>query len=192
MRGSRRHEAFTIAALAITTLAAIRSHDLYEKARLRLETVAPSYLRSTIQDRLIGSRLDLDFVPIGESQRPYSLVWIVDLDLCEGCIDSVVEWTVLDRLDGYARYLVLTGSRSGASVVRARRRALASTTIVPATREAVRSAVGQLLPSTKLLLDSTGVVLMADTRTSGQLCGWSFDAQVGALMGVTPVSRIRN
>ena len=54
------------------------------------------------------------------------------------------------------------------------------------------TAFGPLLPNTKLLVDHTGVVLMADSRTAASDCNWNFEAQVGALRGTLTTSLIRS
>ena len=72
------------------------------------------------------------------------------------------------------------------------RRAVRDTEIVSMSKEELVAAVGPLLSNTKLLVDGSGIVLLADARSGGSECGWSFDAQVGALRGVLPSHLVRN
>ena len=72
------------------------------------------------------------------------------------------------------------------------RRALRDTEIVSMSKEELVAAVGPLLSNTKLLVDGNGIILLADARSGGSECGWSFDAQVGALRGVLASHLVRN
>lgn len=58
--------------------------------------------------------------------------------------------------------------------------------------DSVVLALGAVLPNTKLLIDDGGIVLMADSRSASSECGWSFDAQVGALRRIFTGETIRN
>ena len=71
------------------------------------------------------------------------------------------------------------------------RRALRSTPAVATTSEEVRTTFGSLLPNTKMLIDAKGIILSADSRSTGSECGWSFDAQVGALRGALASELVR-
>ena len=72
------------------------------------------------------------------------------------------------------------------------RRALRGTTITTASREEIETVLGPLLPNTKALVDHSGTILMSDSRAAASECGWSFEAQVGALRGVLASGVIRS
>ena len=72
------------------------------------------------------------------------------------------------------------------------RRALRGTEFASLSREELDAALGPIFPNTKVLIDGSGTVLMADARTATSECGWSFEAQVGALRGVIASSVIRS
>ena len=40
--------------------------------------------------------------------------------------------------------------------------------------------------------DSSGIILLADSRSTDSMCGWNFVAQVGALRGVLASELVRN
>lgn len=182
----------TIAALIVLVALSVGSHLRYLEARNALDRTQLGHMRATVQDRLIGSVIDL--APIG-GQAPgtsvsvRTLLWIVDLERCHGCFDSVNEWTQLERLEGYDLWLVLIGPPT--ADVDARLRALSKTRIRQVPRDSVVSVLGPTPPNTKMLLDDEGIVLLVDSRASGQDCGWNFEAQVGALSGLESARRIR-
>ena len=56
----------------------------------------------------------------------------------------------------------------------------------------MEAALDPLLPNTKGLVDESGTVLLTDSRAAASECGWSFEAQVGALRGVLTGKVIRS
>lgn len=149
--------------------------------------------RAIVRDRLIGRRITVDaWVAApdpGGRHRPV-LLWLLDVDRCPACFDSVVGWMDLERLADHDLLLILVGEVT--PDVQARLRLLRRTTWTQATESAVQSVVGPVLPNTRMLLDSTGIAMLVDSRSSGQECGWSFEAQVGALLRLNPAARIRS
>ena len=70
-------------------------------------------------------------------------------------------------------------------------RALSGTHVKAAPEDRITSALGFLLPNTQLLVDDKGTIVMADSRTAAEECGWSFAAQVGSLRGTLTSDLIR-
>jgi len=181
-----------VAVLAVTSVAidAMRQHRVALGLIARLDHSAA---RAQIQDRLIGQRLDLSALlddGVGEGQLDArTVLWVVDLEECVGCFDSVVSWARLESARSHNLALVLIGETTPS--VEARLRGLTRTRVQWAERKQVEAVLGPVLPNTKLLVTADGFVLLADSRYSGQDCGWIFDAQVGALAGVNEAHRIR-
>lgn len=190
-----RRELLTLAALAMSFAAAAVSYVRYLSAADIVLQTRMSSARAEAQDRLIGKVVNVsalmgNTVGSRSGARTHGMVvWIVDLDRCSGCFDSVAEWARLETHPDYSFTLLLSGSRSAA--VEARLRILKRTQVQWIPRARAIQVLGTTLANTKLLLDSADVALLVDTRGSGQECGWSFDAQVGAIWGTTPSTAIR-
>ena len=146
--------------------------------------------RSIVRDRLVGTVLPLSFLELDEvGTENKHLVWIVDVQRCVTCLDgNVGPWNALAEDMSLQRHVVLYGDEGLPGVSQ---RALRGTKVTSATHE-LAVALGPILPSTKLLIDGNGTVLMADSRTNASVCGWSFEAQVGSLRGILSTNTIRN
>jgi hypothetical protein len=163
---------------------------------VHLQRMSLPAARAQAQDRLVGTVVDVAALSGGMERRgdgnvPHrpAIVWLLDLDRCSGCFDSVGEWTRLERLDDHDALLILIGDRTPA--VDARLRALRRTEVRWTDRERVHDQLGPVLANTRLLLDEDGIALLVDSRAVGQDCGWSFEAQVGALKGLNSAWAIR-
>jgi len=151
-------------------------------------------VRNAIQDRLVGARVDLGLLGGPIAKPPGSaadvLLWVVDPDSCGRCVsEGFGAWDALGTDLALRRRLVVVGE---GELPEEARRAIRDTELVRVSRDSVLLALGALLPNTKLLIDDGGIVLMADSRSASSECGWSFDAQVGALRGVLTGETIRN
>ena len=150
--------------------------------------------RNAIRDRLVGARVDLVLLG-GATTKPREssadvLMWVVDPDSCGRCVaEGFGAWDALGADLALRRRLVVVGK---GELPEEARRALRGTEVVRVSRESALLALGAVLPNTKLLIDDGGLVLMADSRSASSECGWSFDAQVGALRGVLTGETIRN
>ena len=167
----------------------------YARVRAELRVAGEPSLRTLIRDRLLGKEVDLRGLGVARPS-PESvdgqpvLLWILDLERCSRCVGAIAEWTQLERqLPDHVFALLVIGDPSPplAALLRAPRR----TVIVDTDRSSVFASLGPLLPSTKVLLDPSGIVVMVDSRASARDCGWSFEAQVGALLGVSSARTIR-
>lgn len=188
-------EGITLLALLLMLLCGITVYRLYRGARQTLTNNGPTLLRAMTHDRLIGTKVALadllgDAVNSAETVGP-AIVWIVDLDGCMGCLDTVAPWLELEELAGYNLFFLMVGRDDPSSVVESRTRIFRRTMVMRNDRNSVFAVLGPTLASTKLLLDSNGFALLVDSRSSGQACGWSFEAQVGALLGLDTADRIR-
>ncbi len=156
-----------------------------------LQVTSPLAERSSVRDRLVGTSVFLSSFDLARSDTTDAhLLWIVDLARCRTCLDGgVAVWNALGDDTSLKRHVVVFG---GDEVPQDARRALRGTTFIAASRQDMDTAFGPLLPNTKLLVDHTGVVLMADSRTAASDCSWSFEAQVGALRGTLATSLIRS
>ena len=153
--------------------------------------------RATVLDRLVGLRVPLHFlretIGIPDADRDtveVHLLWIVDLEQCANCLtEGFVVWNALAEDPSVSRHLLVFGE---GEVPDHARRALRGTTITTASREEIETVLGPLLPNTKALVDHSGTILMSDSRAAASECGWSFEAQVGALRGVLASGVIRS
>ena len=153
--------------------------------------------RPTVVDRLVGRRVPLDFlretIGIPDDDRDVvevRLLWIVDLERCANCLTGgFAVWNALAEDRSVSRHLVVVGEME---VPDHASRALRGTTIAAASREEIETVLGPLLPDTKALVDHGGTILMSDSRAAASECGWSFEAQVGALRGVLASGVIRS
>lgn len=177
-----------VASVAVVTISSQRT------LRQQMSEAEAPAARAVIQDRLTGARIDLEsLIPRGSShstpeQLP-AVVWILDMARCPDCFDNLGPWSRLETLGGHRFLLVYTGTPSGE--VEGRLRSLTTTRVFQTTPERVTETLGWILPNTKLLLDEGGVAVLVDSRTSASECGWSFDAQIGALKGVNSSLAIR-
>ena len=150
--------------------------------------------RGAIRDRLVGLRVDLGLLggTVSESSGVGAdvLLWVVDPESCGRCVaEGFGAWDALGTDGELRRRLVVVG---GGELPIDVRRALRGTEVVQVSRDEASLALGAILPNTKLLVSDDGIVLMADSRSASSECGWSFDAQVGAIRGVLTGETSRN
>ena len=186
-------EATITAALVLAVLAIAVAWSRNSALQADLARDRASALRAQIQDRLMGTTVDLSSWTEGGEREPGlgtpTVLWVLDLDRCSGCFDQIGPWARLELLPDHNLVLLIVGEVGSAE--EARLRVLRRTSIKTASRERVYDRFGVLRASTKFLLDSDGVVLLVDTRASGQSCGWSFEGQVAAIRGLSPATAIR-
>ncbi len=146
---------------------------------------------AVVRDRLVGARVALSFLSAGEPDAAEAhLLWIVDHKRCPTCFARATPaWNALGEDASLRRHLIVVG---GGDIPEIARRALRGTPVTSLSSEEADAAFGPLLPSTKLLVDREGIVLMADSRTAVSACDWSFEAQVGALRGAIASGVIRS
>jgi len=189
-----------VVSVLLLTLAAVtvlQLVDALQAARNRLAAAAPLLSRTLIQDRLVGMPMPatifqnaLGAAETDAAKSTAHLFWIVDLDRCDGCLPAgIVGWNALRGDPTLIRNLVVAGDTAGLG---RSTRALAGTNITVAGTDPISSAFGFLLPSTQLLVDRDGIIVMADSRTAVLDCGWNFAAQVGSLRGTLTSDLIRN
>jgi hypothetical protein len=181
-------ELFQVGALLFLLGALVWSVRREQTVTRQLGLALPSSLRSQAQDRLIGRQIDVEGLTGTDTPKTHVL-WILNLDACHGCLDQVAGWRLLEDVKDLDLSILLMGTRS--TDADARLRVLSRTHVLQTDRSTTLSAFGVLLPSTKLLVSPEGVVLLADSRSSGQECGWSFDALVNVLLGHGTSTAIR-
>lgn len=152
--------------------------------------------RLFVQDRLVGAELQLPFLQheaAGDSSGSrYRLLWIVDIERCTTCLTtSFGLWNALSRDGDLTRHLLVIGL-TDREIPRSARRGLRGTRIKSLSRKQALAAFGPLLGNTKILVDHTGTVIMADSRQDALSCAWSFEAQVGILRGIFSSEAIRS
>jgi len=199
-RKTRGRRTLDVARLVLMVAAAVwvwKLASLNGEVEAALRVMGPLAERSSVQDRLVGTRLSL---PTLDRQAPsvdgrsgdgeLRLLWIVDLARCPACFGvGLAIWNALAEDRSLRRHVLVLGDLEVADDAR---RALRGTTITSVSREEMDLALGPLLPNTKILVDGSGTVLMADSRAAASECGWSFEAQVGALRGVLTSGVIRS
>ena len=171
-----------------------RSTTVIRDQNIALQARDAGVARNAIQDRLVGAHVDLSLLggaianPSGSAADV--LVWVVDPELCGRCVaEGFGVWDALGADLALRRRLVVVGD---GELPEEARRALRATEVVRVSTDSAVLALGAVLPNTKLLIDDGGIVLMADSRSASSECGWSFDAQVGALRGIFTGETIRN
>lgn len=152
--------------------------------------------RLVVQDRLVGAELRLPFLlhhaTGSSSDSGYSLLWIVDIERCATCLTGRFGlWNGLSRDESLTRHLLVVGLAEHEIPGNARQ-GLRGTRIKSLSREQALADFGPLLGNTKILVDHTGTVVMADSRQNALSCAWSFEAQVGSLLGIFPSEAIRS
>lgn len=170
-----------LAAFAITPF--VLKEEL-ASANSRLDRLVQGTRRAQVIDRLTGRTLDVEtFLSLPDGEEG-SLIWILDMDACSGCFDSVAAWNVLaEGLKGRRKaYIVVSGSPSDAAALNLRTARRDS--LIHLTHAQVRSQIGSYLPNTKLVLGADQIIELADSRYSGQFCGWNFEALVARHLGV--------
>lgn len=160
--------------------------------REQLAAIAPDALRTRLQDRLTGQRVDLAALTgkqgSGRRAAP-AIVWLLDPQACPHCLDSAAEWSRLAvRAPHDMLLLVLDADTASLPPIA---RSLARTRIVRVPAARAEQQLGPLLPSTRLVLDSDGTVLLVDSRAGGSRCEWSFAGQVTALLNLDTAAVIR-
>jgi hypothetical protein len=161
-------------------------------ANSRLERLVQGARRAQVIDRLTGRTLDVEtFLSLPNGDEG-SLIWILDMDACSGCFDSVVAWNVVaDGLTGRRKaYIVVSGSLSDAAALNLRTARRDS--LIHLTQAQVRSQIGSYLPNTKLVLGADQIIELADSRYGGQFCGWNFEALVARHLDVEVSIPIRD
>ena len=197
MRNRRAWDLVAAVLLVVGSLWVWRTIGINRELRATLQFTAALAERSTVRDRLVGRRVPSDFlresIGIPDDDRDVveaRLLWIVDLERCANCLTSgCAVWNALAEDPSVSRHLLVIGE---GEVPDYASRALRGTTIAAASREEIDTVLGPLLPDTKVLLDDSGTILMSDSRTAASECGWSFEAQVGALRGVLASGVIRS
>lgn len=185
-------EAITLLALLLMLIVGVTMFGLYRGARKSLEDNGPALMRARTYDRLMGTRLKLASLTGGGETEGPAVIWVVDLDSCKGCLDTVTPWLELEKLGGdYDLHFLMVGGGDQLTVAESRARLFRRTNVMRKPRDSIFAALGPTLPSTKLLVDPNGIILLVDSRSSGQECGWSFEAQVGALLGLETAHGIR-
>jgi hypothetical protein len=189
-------ESVTLAALAGAMLWMLTSGRELRKAGAAVEWIEPIWQRSIISDRLIGSYFPPEILDLpgwetnaAEGSVAGRLVWIIDPDRCFACLEAVASWNQVAVLPAVEAHVLILGPDWGPSLRSSS--VLRSTKSRAATSAEIEGAFGELLPSTKLWVGLQGTILLADSRHSGQSCGWSLEAQVAAILGLGPSSWIR-
>lgn len=189
---SRRYVDLGVFALAVGGVIGVWNVASHNR-ELRAALVATGLRadEAAVRDRLVGARVTLPFLSFDEPDAAEAhLLWIVDLERCPACLASASPaWSALGEDASLRRHLVLL---EGGKMPQAARWARRGTTVTSVSAQEAHAAFGSLLPSTKLLVDGRGIVLMADSRASVSECDWSFEAQVGALRGTLATGVIRN
>ena len=183
--------------LVAASVLIVRATGINRELRASLSIQNALASRTAVHDRLVGRRIPLTLLgqsTTQDSETPWNaqahLLWIVDPNLCPRCLtEGFASWNALGDDRGLRRRLILTGD---GEVPAGARRALRGTEIVSVSKGELAAALGPLLPNTKTLVDGSGIILLADSRSGGSECGWSFDAQVGALRGVLASHLVRN
>jgi|GEM_PF-4043816 len=164
------------AAMVVALLAGIYRLSEMSEYTDGLETAlsasAVTQVRADFRDRAMGRSLDLDRLEIPNSAGAV-LYWHIDFERCTRCFNSIATWNHLASSGRVLSVFSYSGTPD-ASALRAIH-SMSGTEIreIPQTR--FQEAVGASLASSKILLDASGSVLLADTRYGGQECGWSFD-----------------
>jgi hypothetical protein len=186
-------EAVNLLALGIALVVAIAAVRSERNLHRTVKQLEPGAQRAYVHDRLVGTRIDLDQLTerlSGETSLPgLAITWILDLEACADCFNNIGGWSRLERLTDYELVLFLLGEPSGR--VQGQLASLTRTDVRNISRDQLVATLGYVLPSTKLLLNADGFILLVDSRSTAQDCAWSFEAQLGAIEGVVNANAIR-
>jgi hypothetical protein len=161
----------------------------YTRADSRLSSVIDEANRTVVQDRLIGTELSLPplepYIP--GSPQPISeqgkrrLVWILSAAECLGCFNENASWNRVAETPSVDAHLIVVGRVP--AEVESHLISLRNTAVWALSADSLDAHMGPILPNIKLLVNEEGVIAMADARSAGQACGWSFNEQVRTLLG---------
>lgn len=192
-------DTLTLAAILVALAWGFNQRASARGASFRAQEVLQLAKRAAIQDALIGQSLSW---PVGEPYRDDGaqaaldsgrrrIFWLIDPEHCLACFSENRSWNVMAAIDDLDAHVILLGPVPDRLVSHVL--SLRETSIWRADPSEVRRMLGgQMLPNMKLFIDEEGVVVLADARSSGQTCGWSFNAQVSTLVGGSSAARIRS
>lgn len=152
---------FAFVAGLMMAAAAFRNGTQAQDALARARMIA---MRSAVQDRLIGSRIEIQqLLAEADSDSSYvgskpAILWVLDLERCHRCLAGVGGWTRLERLGTHDLVLLIIGEPS--REVQGMLRTLRRTRITVATRAVVFSHLGPVLENTKMLIDEDGIIVL--------------------------------
>lgn len=154
----------------------------------RASTVAES---AALRDRLMGRSLGGEplFSAVTSATEKVTALWILRLEECIDCLSMASEWDRLGRSQVIDAVIVMVGTPSAHDARRLA--ALSHARSIQLPSAVVGQAIGWSLPSTKLVIDRIGTVLMVDGRSDVKECKWSFERQLEALLGLKTAA-IRN
>ena len=191
----RMSEGLLVVSIGAVVVAAVNAGDALSSSTLRLEAMSVSADRLRAMDMLVGAdaSVGLGWIDsrVGGPDAPQeTLLWIVDSDRCVGCLRKPADWLRARSIPGIRAWLVVSGT--GQAKADSLARSVGITGGVLADPERIFSRTyGTILPDTRLLVSSSGFVLMADSRYPTQSCAWSFFNQVAALKGLGDEGAIR-
>lgn len=160
-----------------------------KELRATLLNARPELARAHAVDLFAGRTLSdsvLSWLGVQAGKRdPHKLtmVWIVDAKDCVGCLGNPGPWNSLARTAGATldSRLVMAGVGHGVAVQIARRAGVASRVSADSTRWLQHHERG-FLPSTKLLINGRGEVLVIDGGYRGAGCSETFERVVAAFL----------
>lgn len=186
MASSMRILAAFVALGAVASHAIATANDLTDRTD-RLEHAAA---RTYFRDALLGRRLTVDALDANLAGRP-SILWIIDLERCPDCLRDAMAWYQLGDLNrGFVNRVIVVG-RPSIDDLRLFE-AMPELAVLEASRATIESLVGPFLPSSRLVVDERGVVVMADGRRDVRTCKWSFEGQLGHLFSLPSPVPIRS
>lgn len=110
------------------------------------------------------------------------LVWIVSPDRCPECLEQAGAWKALAASGDLSTYLLVAGGEPAPSDVHDLGGA---THIVRSDRDVLLEDFAAPFKSLRLAVDSANQVVAVDGRATGPQCGWSFEAMVAKLAGLS-------
>ncbi len=182
-------EVVVLVALAACLGTAIRSIHRERVAGVHIDQLQRMASRSHVQDNLMGAQFGslVASNPDGPDASKHRLLWILDVERCLDCLKDLSPWWSLRDYPGLGREVWVVGDPSAYD----RELSTLGGNTAFKSRLEVRELVGATLPSTKLLLDPSGVVVLSDARWSEASCAWSFEGVVRALLYRDNGSEIR-
>jgi len=171
--------------ILLTAVFLVRSRN--SELELQIEYYEPVIRRVVGEDGLIGQKLSqpaLSFLSALEG-RPgapgrWRAIWVTRPEECRDCED-LSAWQALSRNPNIDTILIISGKlgldfRAQPPLNRDHSAVLIDSLKI------VEGELGTVGPSAKMLLNERGKILLADLRRNRNRCGWSFEAQVEALL----------
>lgn len=173
--------------LLFTTLlllgATFRERTRADDAVESLRAATPDMLRARALDQLTSQDLTeiLSDGPVQLSGSPFTVLWLLDVEECPGCLADTRPWNRLAEMPEVERIVVMAGADEQRVRDVARAAGLTGEVVADPNRN-LATQLRVIPPSTKVLLSSDGSVLFVDARYPAQACNWNLETILATML----------